>query len=195
MGLNKWHYSSGVKLFKSMLKMFYKRSKANTCLFFKRNQDKELSIWILWVDDLLLFGKPGVVTNAKNNMMKQFKRDHVGKIEEFLGNKIKIDCDSKMAKFTQPVLFQSLMDEFVLKEGKVILPVMAGSMLSYKGEGVKYLSPEKQRDFWSGVGKLLHLSKWSRPEIKNAVRELSRGMNPATEEPQATGHVILCGNS
>jgi hypothetical protein len=62
-----------------------------------------------------------------------------------------------------------LKDKFVLKKGKVKLPAMAGSILSYKGEGVKYLSPEKQRDFHLGVGKLLHLSKWSRPDIKNSV--------------------------
>jgi hypothetical protein len=82
-------------------------------------------------------------------MMKQFECDDVGKIEEFLGNKIEVDYDLKMAKFTQPVLLQSLKDEFVLKKGKVTLPMMTGSILGYKGEGVKYLSPEqKQCDFW-----------------------------------------------
>jgi hypothetical protein len=75
-----------------------------------------------------------------------------------------------------------LNDEFVLKKGKVKLPATAGSILSYKGKGVQYLAPDKQCDFRSGVGKLLHLSKWSRPDIKNAVRELSRGMTQATEE-------------
>ena len=33
-----------------------------------------------------------------------------------------------------------------------------------------------QKTDWSGVGKLLHMMKWSRPEISNAVRELSRFM-------------------
>jgi hypothetical protein len=47
-----------------MLKMFYKQSKANPWLFFKQNQEKELSIWILWVDDLLTVGKSSVVKNA-----------------------------------------------------------------------------------------------------------------------------------
>jgi Reverse transcriptase (RNA-dependent DNA polymerase) len=169
------------ELLKSMVKMFYKRSKADPCLFFKRNQDKELSIWILWVDDLLTIGKPSVITMAKHDMMCQFECDNVGKIE-FLGNKIEIDHFSKTAKFTQPVLLQGLKDEFVLKKGKVKLPATAGSILSYKGEGVKHLSPEKQRDFQSGMGKLLHLSKWSRPDIKNSVQELSHGMTQATEE-------------
>jgi hypothetical protein len=50
------------------------------------------------------------------------------------------------------------------------LPATAGSILSNKG------------DFWSGMGKLLHLSKWSRLDIKNSVQELPHGMTQATEE-------------
>jgi hypothetical protein len=76
----------------------------------------------------------------------------------FLGNKIEIDYVLKTVKFTQPVLLQSLKDEFVLKKGKV-------KLLSHKGEGVKYLNPEKQCDCRSDVGKPLHLSKWSRPDM------------------------------
>jgi hypothetical protein len=41
------------------------------------------------------------------------------------------------------------------------------------------LSNEDQFSFRSGTGKLLPLMKWSRPEISNAVRELSRWMNGA----------------
>jgi hypothetical protein len=79
-------------------------------------------------------------------------------------------------------LLQSLKDEFELKKGKVKLPAMEGSILSYKGEGVTYLSPEKQRDFQSGVGKLVHLSKWSKSDNKNSVQELLRRMTQATEQ-------------
>jgi Reverse transcriptase (RNA-dependent DNA polymerase) len=81
-----WH-----ELLKSMVKMFYKRSKGDPCLFFKPNQEEELGIWILWVDDLLTVKKPSVITRAKNDMMQQFECDDVGKVEEFLGNKIEID--------------------------------------------------------------------------------------------------------
>jgi hypothetical protein len=48
--------------------------------------------------------KPNVVTKAKDNMMRQFECDDVGKVQEFLGNKIEIDNVSKTTKFTQPVL-------------------------------------------------------------------------------------------
>jgi hypothetical protein len=70
----------------------------------------------------------------------------------------------------------------VLKKTKATLPAPAGTILSCNNEGVTYLSVEKQQEFRSGVGKLLHLTKWSRPEIKNAVCKLCRGMTKATEE-------------
>ena len=38
------------------------------------------------------------------------------------------------------------------------------------------VSPENQTKFRSGVGKMLHLMRWSRPNIWNSVRELSRRM-------------------
>jgi hypothetical protein len=37
-----------------------------------------------------------------------------------------------------------------------------------------------QKIYYFGVGMLLHMMKWSRPEISNAVRELSRFMKTAT---------------
>jgi hypothetical protein len=67
----------------------------------------------------------------ENDMMRQFECDDVGKI----GNEMEIDYVLKTAKFTQPVLLQSLRDEFELKKGKVKLAATAGSILSYKGEG------------------------------------------------------------
>jgi hypothetical protein len=39
------------------------------------------------------------------------------------------------------------------------------------------LSPKDHFTFRSGTGKLLHLMKWSCPEISNAIRELSRWMS------------------
>jgi len=38
------------------------------------------------------------------------------------------------------------------------------------------LTEGEQTKYRSGVGKLLHIMRWSRPEIYNAVRELSRFM-------------------
>ena len=48
-------------------------------------------------------------------------------------------------------------------------------------EGDPLISAEKQKTFRSGVGMLLYLVKHSRPDISNAVRELSKVADGATE--------------
>ena len=77
---------------------------------------------------------------------------------------------------TQPASLQSFEDEFNLPKGKApTLPASPGESLT-KGEPSEQLPAFLQTTCRSGVGKLLHLAKWSRPEIKNRVRELSRYM-------------------
>jgi hypothetical protein len=71
------------------------QSQADPCLFYKRNKDNDLSIWISWVDDLLTIGKPNVID--KMDMMKEFDCDDVGELEEFIGCKIVIDKTKKTA--------------------------------------------------------------------------------------------------
>jgi hypothetical protein len=62
-----------------------------------------------------------------------------------------------------------------LKESNHATPAPAGEILR-KGDEKDFVSPPRMKKFRSGTGKLLHLMKWSRPDIKNAVRELSRFM-------------------
>ena len=49
---------------------------------------------------------------------------------------------------------------------------MPGDVLR-KGKSTEMLSLKEMTKYGSGVGKLLHLMKWSRPDIMNCVRELS----------------------
>ena len=76
-------------------------------------------------------------------------------------------------------MLQSFQDEFDLSEiGAPRTPAAPGTMLSKtnsKGE----ISPEAQKIYRMGVGKLLHMMRWTRPEIMNAVREHSRYMSGA----------------
>jgi hypothetical protein len=59
-------------------------------------------------------------------------------------------------------------------------PAVPGTIL-IKGEPENHLREEEMSTYRSGVGKLLHLMKWSRPEILNSVRELSKFMSGAIE--------------
>jgi hypothetical protein len=51
---------------------------------------------------------------VKENIKKQFKCDDVRNIQEYVGNKV----DTESIKLIQPVLMQSLKDEFEIPDGK-----------------------------------------------------------------------------
>ena len=78
----------------------------------------------------------------------------------------------------QPVLVKSLTDEFTFAELNVQpdTPATAGTHLL--SSGLTFCA-EAQMWYHSGVGKLLYLAKWSRPEIANSVHELTRFITDA----------------
>jgi hypothetical protein len=96
-------------------------------------------------------------------------------VEDYIGCKITIDHEEGSVKFTQPVLVQSLNDQFedILQGTNPLTPARPGNILTTCSESDK-LSPEMHSRYRTGVGKLLYLAKNSRPDIANAVHELAR---------------------
>ena len=85
---------------------------------------------------------------------------------------------------TKPVLIQSFEDEFSLEEitGECATPVAPGSTFE---ETEQVLDEKRHTNFRKGVGKLIHVTKYSRPMILNAVQELTRyggNLNAAHEK-------------
>jgi len=108
----------------------------------------------------------------KNDFMKLLDCEDSGELNEYVG--VKIDKKDNAVKLTQPVLIQSLEDEFEIpQDTPKHLPVPPGKDLLSDGER---LSPEDEKIYRSGMGKLLFLMRYSRPDILNVVRELSKLM-------------------
>jgi hypothetical protein len=166
-------------LLEAFRKMGFHRSKADPCLQFAWTTEG-LVLWISWVDDMLVCGSEKGVKIAKQQFKAQFEVDDVGELKEFVGCKIDYDRVGRMMKLTQPVLVQSFTDEFELPNGRPPdLPAPPGEILVGSTNPQNNLPGTQQTYYRSGVGKLLHLVKWSRPDILNSVRELSRFMTGA----------------
>ena len=68
-------------------------------------------------------------------------------------------------------------------------PAPPGTVLEYNKELEEPLPDKKQTQYRSGVGILLHICQYSRPDTLNRVRELSRFMQEASRE----GYKALMG--
>jgi hypothetical protein len=161
------------ELLKALMSMRFGRSKADPCLYFRWTAFG-LILWLSWVDDCLVAGKKNGVYEAKAAMMDRFDCDDIGELKEYIGCKIDYDKEEGSMKITQPVMIQSFEDEFKLPEGKASnTPAIPGSVMT-EGEEKDQVGTDEQSTYRSGLGKLLYMMRWSRPEIQNAVRELSR---------------------
>ena len=134
------------------------------------------------MDDCLILGPKELVLKQIEIFKGIYDCDDQGEMEEYVGCKVERDWDAPSLKFTQPVMLQSFQDEFPLPGGKVSdLPASRGDVL-IRGQEGQNVGPDEQSLYRSGVGKMLHMMKWSRPEILNRVRELSRFASGATPE-------------
>jgi hypothetical protein len=119
--------------------------------------------------------------NLKQDIMNSVECDDGGELKEYVGCKIDHDKEKSTLKITQPVLLQSFKDEFAIEgsefpntPGVPLKPLQLGKEPPVTGDRRTY--------YRSGVGKLMHLKRWSRPEMANAVRDLSRYNGDGSEE-------------
>ena len=176
-------------LLKAMESMGFRKSWADPCLYFKWT-DAGLVLWLSWIDDCLCVGEAEAVVKAKDDMLKRFDCDDIGEVNEYLGCKIDINKEEGSLRMTQPVLLQSYSDEFNLPEtGRVSnIPAVAGSVLSPEVPEEEKVDDGTHSKYRSAVGKLLHNCRWTRPEIWNIVRELTRGVKGPSK-----AHVLSAG--
>jgi hypothetical protein len=169
------------EILKAMNYMGFQRGSADPCLYWKYDKKKGYTIWLSWIDDCLGLGPRDNVMESKNEFCKLFDCDDIGEFKEYVGCKLHIDRDNRTMKFTQPVLIQSFEDEFILPKYNYKVPGEPHKVLQKCEEG-HALNHKKHALYRKGVGKLLHLMRWSRPEIYNPVRETSRRMSVPNED-------------
>jgi hypothetical protein len=169
--------------------MGMQRNAIDPCVFFRWNEDG-ISFIASWIDDLLNIGSDRAINNIKLKLMNLFECTDEGPMKEYVGCKIDVKKNSKTMRITQPVLLQSLSDEFELPKGNPVTPLPAGYIMK-KGNNDELIGPKQQKIYRSGSGKILHLSRWSRPECRNAVREISRFNSGATEQHFGDLHRVM----
>jgi Reverse transcriptase (RNA-dependent DNA polymerase)/gag-polypeptide of LTR copia-type len=162
------------KLFcKEMKGMKFNQSQVDPCLYHKKT-DGGMVYVLQYVDDGIILGSEEMVKNTILDIKKRMRITETGRVKEYIGCSIYHDKNRRRAVIHQTRLIETLEKMYGVEESKEYkTPAAPGTVLE-KAESPVLIDEEKHQEYRTGVGKLLWLLKHSRPDLSNAVRELSK---------------------
>ena len=165
-------------------KMGFQQCRSDPCLFIRRDEFG-VCIIICHVDDCLCCGTKEAIKRAVVEIQTHGLSVTVEtELKDYLSCEIKFSKDKKKAWIGQPNMIKKILKVFgeeVKSLQKYRTPGTPGhGLVRPKAEEDK-IPKEKHSRYRTGVGMLLYLIKQSRPEIGNAVRELTKCLDGATE--------------
>mgnify|MGYP001809905741 FL=1 len=167
-----------MKLDEDLASYGFSASDADPSLYIYTDNNGE-RLWLLvYVDDLILVGRPGPTLNnmaAKLEVLLDARA--LGEPTSFLGMKINYDRENKTISIGHEWMTRELVAKFGLEEGNArVIPMTPATKLTGEGELLDVsIYPYSQL-----VGGLLYLSVASRPDIAYSVGALARYMSKPT---------------
>ena len=159
----------------------FQLSEAGQCMLYKE-EERGVCIIIIYIDDMLIIGKEEAIDNAIRVLQGQFQVKDPTISEDYLDVQIVQSDDGKKAWLGQPTILKSLEKQFGERFAKKKMSITAGTpgFIFGKVDNISKVDEKTQSMYRSGEGTLLYLTKHSRPDITNPVRELSKSMDGAS---------------
>ena len=151
---------------------------ADPCMMVRRNNNGICFIAI-WVDDSLLIGHEATILQTIEDLKAHgFGLKIEGELDDYLSCEITFAKDNKMGWIHQPHLIKKIEKKFgPMVKGLQVYKTPGTPGGSILRNPVTKVDAQQQKIYRSGVGMLLYLVKHSRPDIANAVRELSKALD------------------
>lgn len=163
------------KIHKSLLDLGFLRTYSDAGVYVYRQQggDGSVTIVVLYVDDLLLFGnRPRYIKHVKDTLMKQYKMKDLGPVQRFLGLRITRDRSTRTIEIDQTEYIESVLQRFNMADCKPArTPLPAGAVLEATDQPA---SDSFRTRYQSLIGSLLYATLGTRPDIDFAVTRLSK---------------------
>ena len=154
-------------------------SPADPCMLFKENE-LGVCIIIMYVDDMLIIGKKEQMQEFASKIQIEFSVKIQHNLTDYLGCEFHMNKEKIRGWLGQPSIIKSLEQKFADRAMKERLSLTPGSprFTARRLENPEdKVNSEEHETYRSGVGTLLYLTKHSRPDICNPVRELSETMD------------------
>jgi len=169
---------------------------SDACVFVMRLPDNTQLICSVFVDDLLWYAKDvKYITAVKQAMCERFSVKLLGPAKQCLGMRFTITKGRVM--IDQQRYVEGLLERLGMADCKPLgTPLVPGTHLVAASSDPtnpehKLLSTSEANYYREGVGSCLYLTSLTRPDIANAVNQLSRHMaTPTVTHLQALKHLL-----
>ena len=151
-------------------------SPAHPSMLFKENE-LGVCIIIMYVDDMLIIGKKEQIQDFSHKIQTEFSVKIQHNLTDYLGCEFHMNKERTRGWLGQPSIIKSLEQKFgdrAMKERLSLTPGSPGFTARRLENPGDKVNPEEHETCRSGVGTLLYLTKHSRPDIYNPVRELCK---------------------
>jgi Reverse transcriptase (RNA-dependent DNA polymerase) len=176
-----------MQLHEFLVKIGFRRSNADTCLYV----NVEISIFIaIWVDDILIAGKGARnIAKVKKQLAGEFSMKDLGQITHFLGMRITRTADGDIS-IDQSTYVKDILVRFGMEDSKpVSTPLTTGTKLTK--DDANSARNEIQPLYQSIVGSLMYAMLCTRPDIAHTVQQLSQfASDPAQVHLQAAKRAL-----
>jgi hypothetical protein len=161
-----------MRLHEHMIKHGFKRTDADHCVYI-RSEGKEYVVIVIYVDDLIVMAK---TKTSIDEICKQLKNDfdikELGEIKYCLGIQVKRNREKKTIEINQEAMIDRVAKRFAIEECKpTYLPADVNSKLVKSMDQDNKATKMPYREL---VGSLMYIMVCTRPDISNAVGEVSK---------------------
>ena len=176
------------KLIQKLKDIGFQQSDADPCLL-TWNSEYGLCLIAIYVDDCYCVGHKKALDKVEELLQKETKLVEpftvtvTNNTSDYLGCEVIFSKDKKEAWLGQPHTVKNIIKTFgdlVKNLPTYRTPGTPGTGLRKAQDGVITVTKEEHSQYRSGVGMLLYLVKHSRPDIANAVREMSKVLDKPT---------------
>lgn len=169
---------------------FGKLISGDVSIFFKHNEGGEITIILVYVDDMAIFSSREHVQATKDFIGSKYKYTDLGEIKHFLGLHITHDHSKRTLTINQTQYIQRIIAHFDMMTCRPVYTPLDPNM-------VLVANPEKKSDssltvcYQQLIGSLMYAMLGTRPDICFAVNQLSQyGANPTHDHLLAAQHVL-----
>ena len=178
-----------------IISLRYNRLSSDHCTYYKRFEDNDFIILLLYVDDMLVVGpNKDRVQELKAQLAREFDMKDLGPANKILGMQIHRDRKNRKIWLSQKNYLRKVLQRFNMQDCK---PISTPLPVNFKLSSSMCPSSEAERiemsrvPYASAVGSLMYAMICTRPDIAQAVGVVSRFMADPGKEHWNTVKRIL----